>query len=53
MYLGNPLSNMGFRNAMKRFLKSERSYLKTNYLARQGEEQEEDEEDCLVRVDLQ
>jgi hypothetical protein len=30
-YVGNPLSMQGFRNAVKRYMKSERSRLKTYY----------------------
>jgi hypothetical protein len=32
-YLNHPLSLQGFRNAIKRFLKIERSRLKTHFLA--------------------
>jgi hypothetical protein len=34
-YVGNPLSMVGFRNAIKKFLKTERSRLKARYMARQ------------------
>jgi hypothetical protein len=34
-YLGNPLSMVGFRNAIKRFLETERSRLKAWYMAGQ------------------
>jgi hypothetical protein len=33
-YLNHPLSTTGFRNAIKRFLKTERSHLKARFLAR-------------------
>jgi hypothetical protein len=36
-YLGNSLSMVGFRNAIKRFLKTERSRLKARYMAGQTE----------------
>jgi hypothetical protein len=36
-YLGNPLSMVGFRNAIERFLKTERSMLKARYMVGQTE----------------
>jgi len=43
-YVGNPLSNKGFRNLVQRFLKGERCQLKklSNL---------EKDDDCLVQVD--
>jgi hypothetical protein len=35
-YVGNPLSMVGFRNAIKRFLKMERSRLRAKYMAGQS-----------------
>jgi len=51
-YVGNPLSDRGFRNAVKRYLKCEHSHLKKLFVAGQGQGEGEDkEEDCPVHVD--
>jgi len=48
-YVGNPLSNRGFRNVVKRFLKCKRNHLKKLFVAGQGEGKGEEEDfQCML-----